>query len=85
MSILLGLFLLVIGIAMFTFGAQIFFHDKALYAHNHKITGSVRNAISGSMEESQTSSPVELSKGFTIDTRTRELIPCSQLSHESIG
>lgn len=84
MSALIGLALLVMGIATLVFGIQVFSHDKGEYEHNHKITGNLANAISGSLNEAETCSPDEISKGFTIDTRTNELVPCNQLSRESI-
>jgi len=85
MSFVFGITLLVLGIAFVAIAVQLFLHDKHSYAHNHKITGSLSNAIAGSMNESAATSPDELSKGFTIDTRTGELVPCNQLSRESIN
>jgi multisubunit Na+/H+ antiporter MnhG subunit len=85
MSIVFGLIFLLIGTAIIALGIQVIFHNKDLYAHNHKITGCVSNAISGSLNEAATLSPVEISKGFTVDMRNRELLPCNQLSRESIG
>jgi hypothetical protein len=84
MSAILGLILLVIGIAALVFGIQVLFHDKNDFKHNHKITGNLSNAISGTLDKTKVSSPDEISLGFTMDMRTSELVPCSQLSKESI-
>ena len=84
MSAILGLMLLAIGIAALVFGIQVFFHNSSDYKHNHKVTGNLSNAISGTLDKSKVSSPDEISLGFTMDLRTRELVPCSQLSKESI-
>jgi hypothetical protein len=85
MGVLFGLTLLTMGIATLVISIQVLTHDKDAYAHNHKITGSVLNAVSGTLDESKSSSPDEISNGFTIDTRTGELVPCNQLSRESIS
>jgi hypothetical protein len=85
MSVILGLTLLVIGIVTLVISIQVLTHDKDSYAHNNKITGNIFNAISGSLDESKSCSPDEVSNGFTIDIRTDELVPCNQLSRESIS
>lgn len=84
MSVIFGLALLVIGIATLVISIQVLTHDKDVYAHNHSITGNISNAISGTLDESKSCSPDEVSNGFTIDIRTGELVPCNQLSRESI-
>ena len=84
MSAIFGLVLLVVGIATLVFGIQVFSHDRSEFEHNHRITGNLANAITGSLNENEVCSPDEISKGFTIDTRTNELVPCNQLSRESI-
>ena len=84
MDTILGLILLAISIATLVFGIQVFFHNASDFKHNHKITGGLSNAISGTLNNSKVSSPDEISLGFTMDLRTRELVPCSQLSKESI-
>lgn len=85
MSVIIGLTILVMGIATLVISIQVLTHDKDAYAHNHSITGNIANAISGTLDESKSCSPDEVANGFNIDIRTGELVPCNQLSRESIS
>jgi hypothetical protein len=80
----IGLITLVFSIFVLAFGIQLFLHDKNEFAHNHAVTGSLKNAIAGNLDEKQIRSSEELSEGFTMDLRNRELVPCNQLTRESI-
>ncbi|MBO7926766.1 hypothetical protein J5X91_10880 [Pseudoalteromonas sp. K222D] len=82
--LIFGMILLSLSIFIFILGFRVFIKPKNEYIHNHKITGSVSNALQGGINYSLASSPEEISKGFTVDVRNGELVSCSQLSREAI-
>lgn len=82
---LMGLMVLVLGIALIAFSIQLFMHDKDEFAHNHDITESVSNAITGQLNLDRSPFPERMSRGFYRDIRTNRLVPCSQISREGIS
>lgn len=80
----LGMVLLSLSILLLVLGLKVLSKPKSEYVHNHKLTGSVSNALQGNMNHTSASSPEEISKGFTVDLRNGELVSCSQLSREAI-
>ena len=82
--LILGMVLLSLSVLFLVLGFRVFIKPKSEYMHNHKLTGSVRNALQGDINHAFASSPEDISKGFTIDLRNGELVSCSQLSREAI-
>lgn len=84
MDFLFGLFFLATSAIFIVFGIKLFLHDNNEFKHNHILSGGLANTLVGSVNESKAHSSDEISRGFTIDVRSGELVPCSQLSREVI-
>lgn len=80
----IGMVLLSLSVLFFVLSFKVFTKSRAEYKHNHKLTGSVSKALQGNIDHNLACSPEEISKGFTIDSRNGEFVPCSQLSREAI-
>lgn len=85
MNYIIGIPLLIFGIAMLVIGIQILFEDKNKFNHNHKITGNLSNALVGNVDESQAITSDEITHGMVVDIRTGELVMTTQLSREAIN
>ena len=85
MTIFIGLTLLTVGIVVAVFGLKLATHDQYEFNHNHRVSNSLKHAVLGEMNQAASRSKDEVSRGFTVDVRTGEIAPCSQLSKESIS
>ncbi|MFB2643422.1 hypothetical protein ACE02D_14115 [Shewanella bicestrii] len=84
MELIIGIGSLVIAAALLVFGVQLLVHDRSEFDRNHAISGGLSNAIIGKLNDTHICTADEVSRGFTIDTRNGELVPCSQLAKEAI-
>jgi len=85
MNTILALLLMALGLFVIVFSIRISRIDKYEYQHNHRVSSNLRSVATGKMNEKFTRSKDEISRGFTVDIRSGELIPCSQLSKESLS
>ena len=84
MDFLLGLCFLATSAFFIVFGIKLFLHDDNDFKHNHILSGGLANTIVGTVNEKKAYFSDEISRGFTIDVRSGEVVPCSQLSRDVI-
>jgi len=85
LSFIFGVIIFSVSVLFVLFGLSLFAEPKASFEHNSRVTGSLKNALVGDINNDFAFSSDEISKGFTIDTRNGELVACSQLSREAIN